>query len=133
MSLWDLYSVATRDRTCEDDDTTLANYGKVAYDLTKMYSEQLGFDYTFDSEKEVRQDSIKTQAMEVYDSAKATWPAVPRCPFRNWFDKIHAIKHAIKDEAKDDIHAIKHWWHHIIHKIHHKEHKIANHLSEMWQ
>jgi hypothetical protein len=132
MSLWDLFSIVTRDQTCEDDDTTVAYIGKASYDLAKMYSEQLGFDKTFDSQTELRHDSLKTQFMEVHDKAKAEWPAVIRCPFRDWFDKIHAVKHAVTDEFHDDVHGIKHWWHHIMHKAHQKERRVVHHLQNMW-
>lgn len=128
MTLWDLYSVVTRDKSCESDNATLDAIGKATYDLSKLYSEQLGFDYSLDAEKEVSHESIKTQFMEVYDTAKATWPAVTRCPFRDWFDKIHAVKHAIRDELRDDKQELKKMWHHVVNKVLHKEKRIQKHI-----
>lgn len=134
FTLWDLFYVLTRDKTCEGDNATLDAIGKATYDITKMYSEQLGFDYTFDSEKEVSHDSLKSQWDDLYITARDLWPehSKVRCPFRPWFDKIHAVKHAIKDELRDDKYEVMKMWGHFMHKIHHKEHKIQKHLAKMW-
>lgn len=130
--LWDLYGVLTRDQSCESDNETLNQIGKATYDIVKLYSEQLGFDYTLDTQKELSHESLKTQFNEVYQTAKATWPAVTRCPFREWFDKIHAVKHMIRDEWHDDVHEIKKYFHSYMDIVNEQTEKDLKKLDKMW-
>ena len=54
-----MYNIATRDTMCENNITTVQNWGKFAYDSAQIYSKQLGFDVPLDSKKEVSHESVK--------------------------------------------------------------------------
>jgi hypothetical protein len=73
-ALYDMYHIVTRNTMCENNMTTVENYGKFAYDAAQIYSRDLGFDYYLDTEKEVSHDSIKVQFQEVADSVAHNWP-----------------------------------------------------------
>jgi hypothetical protein len=123
-----MYHIATRNTMCENNMTTVQNYGKFAYDAAQVYSKQLGFDVPLDTKKEVSHESIKEQINHVIDAAAATWPEHPSCPFRPVYETLKTLKTYIKDEIHDDIHMIKHIAkdkiHHIKEHVEKKAHKI---------
>ena len=119
-AFFDIYHIATRNTMCENNMTTVENWGKFSYDAAQIYSKQLGFDVPLDSQKEVSHESIKEQINHVIDAAAATWPAHPTCPFRPVFETLKTMRSYIKDEIHDDFHMIKDMAKDKIHKI--KEH-----------
>ena len=58
-AMFDIYNIATRNTMCENNVTTVQNWGKFSYDAAQIYSKQLGFDVALDSEKEVSHESVK--------------------------------------------------------------------------
>ena len=132
-AFFDMYNIATRDTMCENNITTVQNWGKMSYDVAQVYSKQLGFDVVLDSKKEVSHESVKEQINHVIDAAAATWPAHPSCPFRPLYETLKTMRSYIKDEVHDDLHMIHHM---IKDKVHHaKEHfeqkieKFENHFA----
>ena len=82
-----MYNIATRNTMCENNMTTVENWGKFSYDAAQIYSKQLGFDTVLDTEKEVSHESIKDQINHVVDAAAATWTTRHKeCPFRGIYE-----------------------------------------------
>jgi hypothetical protein len=116
-AFFDMYNIVTRDTMCENNVTTVQNWGKMSYDIAQVYSKQLGFDVALDTKKEVSHESLKVQINHVVDAAAATWPAHPTCPFRPLYETLKTIKTYIKDEVHDDLHSIHHFVKDEVHHI----------------
>jgi len=132
--MFDLYSIGTRNTMCENNITTVENWGKVSYDVAQIYSKQLGFDVALDAKKEVSHESVKVQIGHVVDAAAAQWSTHKKmCPFRPIYETLKTLHSYIKDEIHDDVHMIKKIAKNKIHHI--KEHaekaaeKFESHIN----
>jgi len=58
-AFYDMYHIATRNTMCENNVTSVQNWGKFSYDVAQIYSRDLGFDVALDTKKEVSHESVK--------------------------------------------------------------------------